>query len=146
MPEKMTCFTPLELLAHLEAQGYRLRVKDGKIFGPRGMEPELAALVKENKNSLIALMTYQCPICNQPIRTVMNTENVLYIECPTEPIHFAHHMPRKRGQPSFVSTGGIRPEKCVECAGPNNGPWKYCDACWLKAIGDDMEQQNSAAD
>jgi len=138
-------FTPLELLEHLEATGYRLRLKDGRLYGPPGLAPEIVELVKYHKSSLIALITHQCPLCNQPIREALNTDNVLYIECVSDPAHFAHAMPKHRGM-MFLTSGGVKPEKCVQCGLPNDGPYKYCGACWLKLIEEDMAAQSEAAD
>lgn len=133
--------TPLELLAHLEKSGYRLRAKDGKLFGPPGMPDELAALVKEHKASLITLITFQCPLCNQPVRTNLDTPNVLHIECATVPAHFSHMIPRQRNKPSFVTSKGMKPPDCKECGRPNDGDWKYCAACWLRFFEEDERAQ-----
>jgi hypothetical protein len=138
--------TPLELLAHLETSGYRLRAKDGKLFGPPGLPEDMKSLVKEHKQTLVALVTHQCPVCNQPIKTNLDTPNVLYIECSHDPAHFGHHIPKIKGEPSYVTAGGVRPTVCVECSSPNDGPWKYCAACWLKFIEDDMQKTGTHGD
>lgn len=137
----MNFFTPLELLDHLEASGYKLKIKGGHLVGPPGLDPEIVAWVKYHKESLITLITFQCPRCHQPIREAMNTANVLYIECVTDPTHFAHVMPKIRGGYTFVTTQGLKPSHCKECSGPNDGQWLYCSGCWLRLIEDDMQAQ-----
>ena len=136
-------FSPLELLTYLEDAGFKLKVRDGKLVGPKGLSPELVEAVKEEKDSLMALITYQCPRCNQAIRENFNTPHGLYIQCTTDPVHFALIIPKERGKPSFASCGGIKPTHCKECGALNDGEWKYCNACWLKFISEDMEQQKT---
>jgi hypothetical protein len=131
-------YSPLDLLTWLEANGYQLRIEDGKLYGPPGLQPEVVEQVKYHKSSLIALISYQCPICNQPIRDALKTENLLYIECCADPTHFGLQIPLKHGQPSFITSGGVKPSRCVQCDKPNDGEWKYCAVCWLALFEEDQ--------
>lgn len=137
----MIFWTPLELLDYLESNGYKLKARDGRLVGPPGLAPEIVAAVKEHKASLITLITFQCPLCNQPVRTNLDTPNVLYIECVADPSHFSHMIPKHRNKPSFVTSKGIKPPDCKECGKPNDGDWKYCAACWLRFFEEDERAQ-----
>lgn len=139
-------WTPLELLDWLEANGYKLKVRDGRLVGPPGLLPEVVEAVKAHKASLITLITYQCPNCNQPIREAMNTPNVLYVECVTDPTHFSHVIPKRRGFPTFLTTGGYKPNLCKQCNGDNDGEWLYCSACWLKLFEEDEKNAQEVSE
>jgi len=133
---------PLRLLAELEAAGFKLSVRDGKIHGPVGMLTEEAKeAVRENKEALIALISFQCPRCNQPLRGY-EEDHFKSVQCPLDITHFYELMNKNFGEPMYLTTDGKKPERCQDCGGYNNGPYKWCDRCWLKIIeADEKESQ-----
>jgi len=80
------------ILAHLQRHGVELRVKDGRVMGPRGMKPELKDLVSEHKDGLFVVLTERCPVCN-PVTSVRvfdrRPKNHWALECAFDPGHYS---------------------------------------------------------
>ena len=107
---------PHELLAQLEREGVKLTIKDGKLFGSRSMTTEQRALVSENKSGLIAVLTHQCPVCNQVLR-INESAGWLYLECVADKTHYSELRNKRPGEPmGFFSDS--EPRACDRCQQP----------------------------
>lgn len=124
---------PMRLLQELESDGVKLSVRKGKLFGSKNMTPVQTSVVKANKSALLAVITHQCPTCNQPLRT-FDCPTYRALQCPTDALHFYEELMKPGAKYKFVLTGGVRPTTCQECGAHNDGEYKYCDACWRKFI------------
>jgi hypothetical protein len=71
----------------------------------------------------------------------MDTPNVKWLVCSSDPLDFALMIPRQSGKPSFITCGGFKPVNCVQCGKSNDGEWKYCSECWLALFEEDERTQ-----
>lgn len=85
--------TPTRLLAHLEQSGVKLSMRKGQLFASKTATQEQRDQIAANKEGLVAVITHQCPRCNQPLRTRLNrVDQVSYLECATDATHFGERM------------------------------------------------------
>lgn len=130
---------PLSILVHLESISITLTIRDGQLFGKRGSTEEIRNLVRDNKAELIAVLMKVCPGCGSALRETDN-ERYRAMQCSSDAVCYAEVHNKNLGQPMFIGSGGVKPERCADCGGHNNGPYKYCDKCWLKIIDADGKE------
>ena len=130
---------PLSILAYLESIDITLTIRDGQLFGRRGSSEEIRNLVRDNKAELMAVMMKVCPSCGSPL---CETDNERYraMQCSSDVVCYAEVHNKNLGQPWFIEIRGVKPEQCADCGSPNNGPYKWCDKCWLKIIEEDAAE------
>lgn len=90
--------SPHQILAKLKTEGVILKVARGRLLGPKSMTKAQRELVNSNRSGLIAVLTNQCPKCDQPLR-LTETSRYFELECPSSGVHYWEVVNKRPGQP-----------------------------------------------
>ncbi len=105
--------SPTRLRDQLAATGVKLQVRNGVLFASL-RTPEQRELIAANKRGLIAVLTYQCPECNQPLRLRADTHGITWLECEKDRVHFGERL----GELETIPCAG---DECTEQIQLTNG-------------------------
>jgi len=90
--------TPHEVLKQLKSEGIELKMRGSALVGPKGMTDAQRKLVSENKPGLIVALTYQCPVCESPVRIFdREPRNYWALECIADPLHYSEILKKTEG-------------------------------------------------
>src|SRR5215470_957207 len=105
-----------EALQELRARGFHVRVKGDKLkVSPSPVPPDVAALIKDHRDGLVAVLRGRCPVCGERLRAAIHAERFTYSECGVEPIHYAELVNRTGGKPMGVFTDYAPDGQCARC-------------------------------
>jgi len=90
--------TPHEVLKQLKSEGVELKMRGSALIGPKGMTDAQRKLVSDNKPGLIVALTYQCPVCESPVRLFDRApKNYWALECIADPLHYSEVLKKAEG-------------------------------------------------
>jgi len=90
--------TPHEILAKLKSEGVTLKMRGDKLVGPPDLSEQQQALIRDNRAGLIVALTYQCAVCESPVRLFDRApKNYWALECIADPLHYSEVLKKAEG-------------------------------------------------
>jgi len=122
-----------EALQELRARGFHVRVEGDKLkVSPSPVPPDVAALIKDHRDGLVAVLRGRCPVCGERLRAAIHAERFTYSECGVEPIHYAELVNRTGGKPMGVFTDYAPDGQCARCGSAAETFNGVCENCHAK--------------
>ena len=90
--------SPHQLLAQFKSEGVILKMRGNQLVGPKTMNAEQRLLISRNKDGLIVALTYQCRVCDSPVRVFdREPRNYFVLECVADPVHYSEVLAKREG-------------------------------------------------
>lgn len=84
--------SPTKLRDQIESTGVKLGVRKGVLHASKNATEEQRKTIAANKRGLIAVLTYDCPECNQKLRCRVSADETTWLECALDPVHYGEQL------------------------------------------------------